>query len=369
MNEDELNITLDHRNAVPLYEQICRQIREKIESHELATGSPLPTNHEFCERLQVSYTTAHQAMATLAKEGYVTRVARRGTVVKGIPRRGVVGIYTWMELLGPEVKYDFYRLITSQLNGQLESQGRVYRMYLGTESERMSNTAAEDLMRHLMGGTLCGAILVSPYPRVGKLIEQSWIARVPVVALAGNNEADYSVRVDYAGAIRSAAAYLKHQGRQRVGLIYNQDSLILRDPKVMGQILSQCGYDSRPTWIVGGDDTEEGGCEAAGRLPVDELDGLILQDDVMGLGVERRLMEMKVSVPGALAVTIVCNRGSRVRASLPFEPIEFDAEKQAQVSLQLLQNAISGKRISEPHRKVAPVHESSRKAARAAVSV
>lgn len=369
MKQDELNITLDQRSAVPLYEQICQQIRRKIESRQLQPGAPLPTSHDFCEQLQVSYTTAHQAMSTLAKEGYVTRMARRGTVVKEIPRRGVVGIYAFMELLGPEMKYDFYRVITAHLSRQLENHGRVYRMYLGTESLQTPNTAAEDMMRHLMGGTLCGAILINPFPRVGKLVEQSRIARVPVVALSGNNEADYSVRVDYAEAIRSAAAYLKQQGRKRVGLIYNQDSLTLRDPKVMGQVLGECGYDSSPSWIVGGDDTEEGGYEAAGQLPMGELDGLILQDDVMGLGVERRLMEMKVWVPDALAVTILCNRGSRVRARLPFEPIEFDAEKQVQASLQLMQNAISGMRISKPHRKVAPVHGSFRNAARAALAV
>ena len=70
MNENELNIILDQRSAVPLYEQICQQIRRKIESRELEPGASLPTNHEFCERLQVSYTTAHQAMAKLAKVSF-----------------------------------------------------------------------------------------------------------------------------------------------------------------------------------------------------------------------------------------------------------------------------------------------------------
>src|SRR5688572_9591849 len=109
--QTELNITIDQASAIPLYGQICEQIRRKVETRQLVPGTLLPTSHELCARLKVNYKTAHQAMATLAKEGYVTRQARRGTVVKGIPRRGVVGIYSFPDYFSEDKKHEYYRLI------------------------------------------------------------------------------------------------------------------------------------------------------------------------------------------------------------------------------------------------------------------
>jgi|GEM_PF-4747621 len=187
----QLTITVDQRSAVPLYEQICQQIRQKIESRQLMPGTSLPTNHQLRDRLRVNYKTAQLAMATLAKEGYVTRQARRGTIVKGVPRRGVVAIYLWIELFGHETKNEYYRLLTGHLGRQLEKHARVHRMYLGSGAADTPNTAYEDLLRHLTGGSLCGALLVNPPPNVQELIGHARTARVPMVSLFGGDVADY----------------------------------------------------------------------------------------------------------------------------------------------------------------------------------
>jgi hypothetical protein len=39
---------------------------------------------------------------------------------------------------------------------------------------------------------------------------------------------------------------------------------------------------------------------------------------------------------------------------LPFERFELDVEKQAGLSLQLMQDAVSGQRLAEPHVKIIP---------------
>ncbi len=364
MDEAGLNITLDQRSAVPLYEQICQQIRQKIESRQLQPGAPLPTNHEFCAQLQVSYTTAQQAMATLAKEGYVTRQARRGTVVKGIPRRGVVGIYSWIELLRQHSKHEYYRLITEHLSRQLEAHGRVYRMYLGSSSPQTPNTAGEDLLRHLSGGTLCGALLVTPPPQLEEINRLSHLSHVPVVSLFGRDadKVDYSVRVDLAGFVRAAATYLRQQGCRRVGIVFNSSSFSLGEPGVVARILEECGCPAHPSWVVGRVETEEGGYEAASVVPFSELDSLIVEDDLMALGVDKRLREMHISIPGDLKVVTFWNRGSRLRLTLPFERFETDVEEQARVSLQMVQDAIKGQRIAEPHVKIVPVLDTGRTA-------
>jgi DNA-binding LacI/PurR family transcriptional regulator len=354
----ELDITIDQRSGIPLYEQVCQQFRSKIESHELTPGMHLPTNHELGSRLQVSYKTAHLAMATLAKEGYVTRQARRGTVVKGIPTRGVVGIFSWMELLGRHDGY--YRLIARQLGEQLANQERHYRMYMGSESPRSPNLACNDLIRHVSAGTICGVVLTLSFPQMEELMAAARESRTPVVALVGLQTADYSVSADYQGMVRSAANYLMERGRRRVGVIYNRASDSLPDMSWLAETLAECGCSANASWIIGGDDTEEGGYVAAQQIAVDQLDGLIVMDDVMAMGVDRRLRELGIDVPGDLMACTFWNRGSHLRLSLPFERFEFDVEEQARQSMKLLWKAMNGRRIPEPHLKLMPRHCASR---------
>ncbi|MCC7349150.1 MAG: GntR family transcriptional regulator [Phycisphaerales bacterium] len=351
----ELDITIDQRSKVPLYEQICQQIRHKIESRQLQQGMILPTNQSLRTQLQISYQTAHLAMATLAKEGYITRRARRGTVVKGIPRRGVVAIYSYTDLLDPGGKSEYYRLITGHLSRQLEGHARVHRLYLGSSTQNSTNSAYEDLLRHLSGGMLCGVLLVNTPPRLEQLVLLGRSSHVPVVSLSGHGHVDYSVRIDGEGFLRAAVASLGQRGRRRVGIIYNRLShSSLRNPEQFADILEQCGYSSKPSWIAGGEDSEQGGYEAAAAMPMAELDGLILMDDVMAVGVDRRLREMNIDVPGKLTVAMWWNHGSHLRLTLPFERYEVDVARQADLSLQLVQDVISGHRISEPHLKITP---------------
>lgn len=354
METSELYITIDQRSTVPLYEQICQQIRQRIESKELESGTQLPTSQALSDTLQITYRTAHRAMATLAKEGYVTRAAKRGTVVKGIPRRGVVGIYAWLEMFGPGSKHEYYRLILRHLSRQLDGLHRVHRLYMGAGNSGSPNLAGEDLLQHMSAGVLCGVVAVNTFPRVEELMRLSRAKRIPVVCFERGAEAEYSVFADYLGFVRSAVRHLQEHGRSRIGVIFSKVSRSLPDAGLLMDIMSQCGCEIRPGAIIAEDESEKGGYDAVGRLPLSELDGLIVADDLMSLGVDRRLAELRIAVPQALMVATLWNRGSRLRLQLPFERFEFDVEKQAKLSLHMLQEAINGRRIAQPHLELAP---------------
>jgi DNA-binding LacI/PurR family transcriptional regulator len=355
MSDVDLKMSVDHRSAVPLYEQICQQIREKIESRQLVPGASLPTTYQLREQLLINAKTAQQAMATLAREGYVIRQARRGTTVRGIPRRGVVGIYTHLDLLSQDGIHEYYRLITGNLGQQLDEQSRVHRLYLGSLRSGV-NAACEDLLQHLSSGALCGVVLVNSPPHLDELVRVGRQMLIPVVALSGSGEVDYSARVDHLGYVRVAAKYLLQQGCQRVGVIYNRFSLAFQELGIAQSVLNQAGYLTKPDWVLGWSGTQEGGYEAAQRMPLAELDGLIVEDDVMAIGVDRFLAESKIRVPDDLRVTTFWNRGSRLWLNLPFTRFEIDTAKQARLGLELVQEVIMGKRIAEPHIKIAVEH-------------
>ena len=68
-----------HSNKV--YEQIAKQIEQRILSGELHEGDRLPTERELAIQFQASRTAVREAMKTLAQKGLVNMRPGRGTVV------------------------------------------------------------------------------------------------------------------------------------------------------------------------------------------------------------------------------------------------------------------------------------------------
>lgn len=65
----------------PLYQQVEHKIWEKIHSGEYPLDSKIPTEMELAELLGVSRPTVRQALDSLARHGYLTRIKGKGTFV------------------------------------------------------------------------------------------------------------------------------------------------------------------------------------------------------------------------------------------------------------------------------------------------
>jgi DNA-binding GntR family transcriptional regulator len=66
---------------VPVYEQVAAFLREKIQSGELRTLDPLPSETALSQTYEVGRDTIRHALAVLRDEGLVFTVAQRGTFV------------------------------------------------------------------------------------------------------------------------------------------------------------------------------------------------------------------------------------------------------------------------------------------------
>lgn len=83
-------------SGVPLYRQIQSEVREHIQSGELAPGSRLETEHELMARYEVSRATVRQALAGLVNDGLVEIRRGLGTYVrKGAMEHRLGGFYTY----------------------------------------------------------------------------------------------------------------------------------------------------------------------------------------------------------------------------------------------------------------------------------
>ncbi|MBX6342882.1 MAG: PLP-dependent aminotransferase family protein, partial [Thermomicrobiaceae bacterium] len=99
-------VELDRASETPLYLQISRQIRERIESGELPPGTRLPPERRLAAMLGVNRTTVVNAYRELAAEGLVYGHVGRGTMVADgaaprWPERRASRAIPWGQLLTP----------------------------------------------------------------------------------------------------------------------------------------------------------------------------------------------------------------------------------------------------------------------------
>jgi multiple sugar transport system substrate-binding protein len=90
--EDDTKLTtvaVDPRQPIPIYFQLKTLLLEEILEGRYGNEGRLPTEHELCERFEISRTPVSRALSELAEEGVILRHRRRGTFVNphGLRRR------------------------------------------------------------------------------------------------------------------------------------------------------------------------------------------------------------------------------------------------------------------------------------------
>ena len=78
-------LTLDYRDARPIYVQICDGIREQILTGILQEGDRLPSVRELATQLTINPNTIQRAYAALESDGWIVSVPGKGNFVGAIP--------------------------------------------------------------------------------------------------------------------------------------------------------------------------------------------------------------------------------------------------------------------------------------------
>jgi GntR family transcriptional regulator len=73
--------TMRSRNEEPVYKQIQKAIRRRIDSGQLKPGNPVPSERELAKLHKVSLMTARHALSEMARDGIVERRHGAGTFV------------------------------------------------------------------------------------------------------------------------------------------------------------------------------------------------------------------------------------------------------------------------------------------------
>lgn len=76
-----MHILIDNKSGVPIYDQICSQIKAQIIGGELAAHQPLPSIRGLAKDLRISVITTKRAYDELEREGFLYTVPAKGSFV------------------------------------------------------------------------------------------------------------------------------------------------------------------------------------------------------------------------------------------------------------------------------------------------
>jgi len=78
-------VTLDYRDARPIYTQIYDGLREQILTGILQPGDKLPSVRELAATLTINPNTIQRSYTLLEADGWISSVPGKGSFVSGIP--------------------------------------------------------------------------------------------------------------------------------------------------------------------------------------------------------------------------------------------------------------------------------------------
>ena len=76
-----MNIIISNSSGLPIYEQICRQIKGAIAAGKLRPGEPLPSIRALARDLRISVITTKRAYEELERDGFLENVPGKGCFV------------------------------------------------------------------------------------------------------------------------------------------------------------------------------------------------------------------------------------------------------------------------------------------------
>ena len=76
-----MQIWIDNKSGVPIYEQIYCQIKDQIISGALAEHEPLPSIRGLAKDLRISFITTKRAYEELERDGFLYTIPAKGCYV------------------------------------------------------------------------------------------------------------------------------------------------------------------------------------------------------------------------------------------------------------------------------------------------
>lgn len=79
-----MNLWIDNKSDLPIYEQICTQMKSQITSGALQPDEALPSIRNLAKDLKISVITTKRAYEVLEESGYIYTIPAKGCFVSSV---------------------------------------------------------------------------------------------------------------------------------------------------------------------------------------------------------------------------------------------------------------------------------------------
>jgi DNA-binding LacI/PurR family transcriptional regulator len=264
--------------------ELAGRIREEIVRGRFAPGKRLPARTQLTKRYDVSSATLQLAMHTLADEGFVTGMERRGTVVAEYPPHlSHYGILFGHEATPEKPWMRSWQAIAEAAREILDQRpNRLSFFYVGDLQRTMASYQAflDDVAAHRLAGLIVPGV---PVPHLADLVAGSG-GRLPIVAYSGEvvQEGVATTRETQV-SLPTMIDYLATRGRRKIGLVASGAWFERADSTTeLENVMAEFGVRSESCWqqveIPEASRAVRNVAELLARDP-DGPDALVLQDD------------------------------------------------------------------------------------------
>ncbi len=354
-------MSIDFQDSTPLYVQIVRDIKEKIDGDELKIGEQLQSHKLLAKEYNVSLITIKSALSTLIDEGYLYSRVGKGTFVAKKNGDASITRHSSIGMVLQHLKDPFFSLIAQIVEEKAYTKN--FNILLSNSSSQIEKE--EGQIKHFRELGVKGLIIATlrkelqAPPIIRKLHNDNF----PYVMISYIADAD----IWYVGTDHELGAYLatKHLidlGHTKIGYLSPKtnplDTIRFKGYK---KTLEEAGIEYNETFRLSKNTRDtlisyEAGYELGDRFH--ELDekptAYFTYDDTSALGFMKRVQELGYRIPEDLALVGYDDIDQAKYASSPLTTIHQPVEKIGEAAIDKLIKRIEGEKaevrtLFEPH--------------------
>lgn len=293
---------IDKSVKIPLYLQICNQLKEKILSKEYKNGEFLPSERELSEYYAVERATTRRALSLLVKERMLIKIPGAGTKVNYSLSQEIVNTdYNSIAFILPgntsdKITQPFIAEIFYNLEKECKKENySLFYTNLHTDDE---------LPDIVLKKNVRGIIWVSHVE--AEFIFKSKELGIPSVLISNYIQGFTSILIDNIGGSCEAVQYLIKSGHKKIACINGLNGYLNSIERLEGlkRALYNTGIEFNDSYVKESDWTFEGGYTAMKTI----LDfsarptAVFASNDMMALGAMKAIQEAGLNVPNDMSV-------------------------------------------------------------------
>ena len=343
-------MAIDFQDSTPLYIQIIKDIKRKIENGSLVVGEQLNSHKELAKEYDVSLITIKSALSTLIDEGILFSRVGKGTFVAEKRIKNDLSSHDSIGLVLRDLKNPFFSLIAHMVEETAYSKN--YNILLSNSSSQIKKEEAQIKNFQRMGvkGIIIASLRKEPHaPEIIRKLHEDNFPYVMVSYVA--DEDIYYVGADHEGGAYLGTEHLIKLGHTQIGYINSPLNNSLGAARYVGfqKAMKAHGIDIRDDYHLRlSSDTHPGSFEAGYELG-DQFDTMkekptayFVYNDLSALGFIRRILELGYRVPEDVAIVGFDDIEQSKYANVPLTTIHQPVERIGAAAINKLIDRIEG---------------------------